>query len=137
MTARSVKQAAQMAVTHPTSRSFLRRPRDSIGNLRLGTRQPGHHHALAGVHSSWAKGDSCAARASLCGGSYSNALACPYQDKDQGPECTQLHGLESMAANAPRTHPIAATARMASPDVHRRQITQCACLHNHRHLGTP
>ena len=34
MTARSVKQAAQMAVTQPTSRSFLRRPRDSIGNLR-------------------------------------------------------------------------------------------------------
>ena len=34
MSARSVKQAAQIAVTHPTSRSFLRRPRDSIGNLR-------------------------------------------------------------------------------------------------------
>ena len=33
MTARRVKQAAQIAVTQPTSRSFLRLPRDSIGNL--------------------------------------------------------------------------------------------------------
>ena len=34
MTARRVKHAAQIAVTQPTSRSFLRLPRDSIGNLQ-------------------------------------------------------------------------------------------------------
>ena len=34
MTALRVKHAAQIAVTQPTSRSFLRLPRDSIGNLQ-------------------------------------------------------------------------------------------------------
>ena len=34
MSARSVKQVAQMAVTKPTSLSFLRRPRLSMGNLQ-------------------------------------------------------------------------------------------------------
>ena len=39
MTARRVKHAAQMAVTQPTSRSFLRLPRDSIGNLSISSHQ--------------------------------------------------------------------------------------------------
>ena len=37
MTARSVKHIAQIAVTQPTSRSFLRLPRDSMGNLLTGS----------------------------------------------------------------------------------------------------
>ena len=40
MTARRVKQVAQMPVTRPTSRSLLRLPLEPMGNLHAASRQP-------------------------------------------------------------------------------------------------